>query len=88
MAGKVAAAAEERKASKYAHLDQAYRFVPVAIETLGAFGPKTLAFVRELGRRIRQETGDKMETSYLMQRLSVAIQRGNAAAVLGSCMHP
>ena len=32
-------------------LAQAYRFVPVAIETLGAFGPKTLAFVRELGRR-------------------------------------
>ena len=34
-AGKVAAAAEHRKLSKYAHLGQAYQFMPVAIETLG-----------------------------------------------------
>ena len=37
-AGKVAAAAEERKVSKYVNLGQAYLFMPVAIETLGAFG--------------------------------------------------
>ena len=40
-AGKVAAAVEERKVSKYSNLGQAYLFTPVAIETLGAFGPKT-----------------------------------------------
>ena len=56
-AGRVAAAAEDRKANKYIHLDSAYLFIPLAFETLGVFGPKTLAFVRELGRRISQETG-------------------------------
>ena len=39
-AGKVASAAEEKKACKYAMLGQAYCFVPVEIETLGAFSPK------------------------------------------------
>ena len=34
------------------------------------------------------ETGEARETSYLLQRLSVAIQRGNAAAVLGCAAHP
>ena len=44
------------------------------------FGPKTLAFVKELGRRVRRETGEEKATSHLFQCLSVAIQRGNAAA--------
>ena len=55
----VAAAAEDRKANKYIHLDSTYLFIPLAFETLGIFGPKTLAFVRELGRRISQETGEE-----------------------------
>ena len=59
----------------------------VAIETFGSFGPKSLAFVKELGSRIHQETGEEMVTSYLMQHLSMAIQRGNVAALLGSLGH-
>ena len=61
--------------------------MPVAIETFGPFGPKSLAFVKELGSRICQETGKEMATCYLMQCLSIAIQRGNVAAVLGSLGH-
>jgi len=37
----------------------------VAIETVGAFGPKTLAFVKKLGRRVRRETDEKKATSHL-----------------------
>ena len=48
-AGKVAAAAEDRKTKKYSNLDQAYLFMPVAIETFGTFGPRSLAFIKELG---------------------------------------
>ena len=69
-ASKVAAAAEERKVSKYVNLGQAYLFTPVAIETLGALGPKTLAFVKELGRRVRREMGEEKATSHLFQCLS------------------
>ena len=75
--GEVAAAAEERKRRKYSHLDQGHSFVPVAIETAGVFGPETMDFMRELG-------SDRNSFTYLIQRLSVAVQRGNAASVLGS----
>ena len=51
--GAVAAAAEKRKKRKYSHLDQCHSFVPVAIETAGVFGPETMEFLRELGRRLQ-----------------------------------
>ena len=33
-------------------------FTPVAIETSGVFGPKTTEFLKELGHRLRQASGD------------------------------
>ena len=63
-------------------------FVPVAIETTGVFGPETPAFLRELGRRLQQVSADENSYGYLIQCLSVAVQRGNSAAVLGSAGFP
>ena len=82
--GSAAALAESKKRAKYANLSVAHEFVPVAIETLGSWGQAGLAFVNEVGRRISAVTGDKRATSFLKQRLAMAIQRGNAAAVLGT----
>ena len=56
----------------------------MAIETTGAIGPQSLEFLKELGQRLRQVSGESNSTTYLLQRLSVAVQRGNAASVLGS----
>ena len=78
-AGRVAALAEDRKAQKYAHLTPSYLFTPVAIESAGAIGPQSWAFLKELGRILRQETGGAKSASYLLEQLSVAVQRGNAA---------
>ena len=83
-AGAVAALAEERKTAKYAHLNPTHAFTPVAIETSGVFGPQTMAFLKELGQRLAQASGDERSTTYLFQRLSVAVQRGNSASVLGT----
>lgn len=82
--GSAAAAAEAKKATKYAPLAMAHEFVPVAIETMGTWGARGLAFINELGRRIAEQTGDPRSTAFLKQRLSLAVQRGNAAAVLGT----
>ena len=82
--GAVASAAEERKKRKYSHLDRCHSFVPVAIETTGVFGPDTVQFLRELGRRLQLVSADHNSFTYLVQRLSVAVQRGNAASVMGS----
>ena len=48
----VASEAESKKRAKYAHLNPSHHFVPMAVETLGAFGPEALTFIRDLGRRI------------------------------------
>ena len=82
--GSVAARAERKKEAKYSQLSNMYKFIPIAIETLGAMGPKTRAFIKSLGKRITRQTGDQRETFYLSQRLSVAVQQGNSASVLGS----
>ena len=84
--GSAASAAESRKRTKYAELSSGnYAFVPVAIETLGAWGPCALEFCADLGERIVRYTGDARVTAFLKQRLDMhAIQRGNVAAVVGT----
>ena len=83
-AGSVAALAEERKINKYSHLSPSYFFTPLSIETMGAVGPKSRHFLKELGTRIVNRTGDPHSYNYLMQCLSVAIQKSNMVSVLGS----
>ena len=82
-AGAVADQAERKKA-KYAELAATHHFVPVAIETMGVFGKEAEAFFIELGCRIQEETGEPLSFHYLLQRIAVAMQSGNAAAVLGT----
>ena len=83
-AGAVAAKAEENKRDKYSHLDASFLFVPVAVETCGAFGPEAGEFFRELGRRVKRATNEANTYQYLVQRIAMAVQRGNVASVLGS----
>ena len=86
-AGKVATAAQDTKAAKYAHLGQAYRFTSVAIETMGALGPHTACSLPE-GVREEDLPGDwrsKVVCLSVAAPVSSAVQRGNAAAVMGSC---
>ena len=73
-----------RNGVKYASLAHSFWFVPVGVETIGALGDGAGELFHELGRRIAAVTGERRATEYLLQRLSVAIQRGNAASVLGT----
>ena len=45
-----------------------------AIETSGVFGPEALSFLRELGRRIKAETGEPRSLQFLLQGIAVAVQ--------------
>ena len=78
-AGEVAEQAGTRKYSKYADLSSAYHFVPLAMETLGPMTADALAFFNDLGHKLSSVTSDPREASYLFQRLSICIQRANAA---------
>lgn len=80
-AASAAEVAASRKEAKYSTLSQSYQFFPVAIETLGPLSASSQIFLSEIGRRIAQRTSDPRETSFLFQRISVAIQRFNAVCL-------
>ena len=82
--GVVATDAENRKQLKYEAISQTHCFIPVAVETLGALGEEATAFLKDLGRRIAATTKEHRSFEFLMQRVSVVVQRGNAACVLGT----
>jgi hypothetical protein len=71
---------------KYAHLEGKFHFSPIAFETFGPWGSAAREVISEIGRRLIQQTGEKRAMGFLRQRCSLAIQRGNAACVLGT--HP
>ena len=83
-AGLVAEHAEQAKCSKYTLLLTKYIFVPVSIETSGAFGPRALSFTKNLGRWLKLHTFKPNSCYYLMQGLLVAVQGANFVAVLGT----
>ena len=83
-AGKAEKNAETRKHNKYKDLKDNYLFTPIAIETFGSWGPESLKFIKEVGRKIQENTGEKRSVSYLIQSLSMTVQRGNAASILGT----
>ena len=56
----------KRKVSKYRSIAAYHTFIPVAVETLGPMGPEAKSFLLDLGRRLRQHTGEPRSTSYLI----------------------
>jgi len=82
----VANEAEEEKKSKYSSLPSLYDFTAIAVETLGAVRESAMDFLQELGRRIGNTTAERHSFMFLMQRLSVAVQRGNAVCVTGAAL--
>ena len=82
--GKAALKAEKGKLSKYDCLASKYIIMPIAFETMGPMAPMGLDFIKDIGSRIAEISGDKRATSHLFQRLGISTQRGNAASVEGT----
>ena len=83
-AGLAAAKARTDKMIHYKELSKNFIVQPVAMETLGSWGTESLKFVREVGQRIANTFNDKRATSFLLQAISVAVQRGNVTSIKGS----
>ncbi|KAJ8719299.1 hypothetical protein PYW08_011474 [Mythimna loreyi] len=83
-AGAAAAAAENLKRRKYTNLVGSYIFEPFGVETLGSWGPSAHKLFNELSKRLVDTSRDPRAGFYLGQRISIAIQRGNAASLLGT----
>jgi len=78
--GATADKAAANKSSRYRDLAGTHLFFPVAIETAGTWNQMAIELVQEIGRRITLVTEDTRETVFLFQRLSIALQWGNAVS--------
>jgi len=83
-AGSSVAKAELKKVQNYRDITANVDFVPVSIETSGVWGEEGLSLVSEIGLRISDISHDPRSTGFLRQRISIAVQRGNACCVLGT----
>jgi hypothetical protein len=65
-------------------LSQNYHFVPFAVETMGPWCKEAKVFFNELAKNISLKTHEPRSKSFLQQKISMAIQKGNAASVMGT----
>ena len=83
-AGAVAEAAADRKRRKYMSISGMHHFILVAMEMLGPICSEGASFLFEIAEKLSRITGEQHEKAFSFQRISVAIQRGNAAAFHGN----
>ena len=81
LSGSAAEAAAELKIRKYSALATSHQFVPIAIETLGPMCKTASDLITEISLRTSERSGEPRETAFLFQKLSIAVQRGNCAAL-------
>ena len=84
--GKVAEKAATRKRWLYKEIIEKENlfFVPIAVETLGPICEEGHKFINEVAKRIEDVTGEPRSKTFLIQRLSIALQRNNAGCVMGT----
>jgi len=68
------------KIDKYSKLTSTHIFYPFAIETAGAWHEMAIELMQEIGRCITTITEDAGEITFVFQRLSMALQRGNVVS--------
>ena len=58
--------------------------MPVGLETFGSWGPEGHKLIKDIGKKLKEVTGEPRSTFFLTQRISMAIQRGNSSIVQGT----
>ena len=73
---------------------QRVSFIPLPVETLGGWHPEAEKQIARIGRELARSTAgtdQKTTSNHLFQRLSLALQKGNAALILSrstDVLHP
>jgi hypothetical protein len=86
-AGGAADKAESLKTQKYGDIMKTHIFAPIGVETMGAWGREVSSFIKDLSVPLRNHTKEPRANNFLLQRLSMAIQRGNSTSVMGTVPH-
>lgn len=81
-AGSAAEKAVVRKNNLYKDMIDNYHFVVFATETMGPWCVEGRNLIDKLGAMLIEMSGDCKSKKYLKERISIAIQRGNAMSIL------
>lgn len=82
--GSIAEQAATKKRYNYRKIiEQNYIFLPFACEILGPWCNEAHKFVNKLMNLVKISTGEVRSKQYFTQRISIALQRANAACVMG-----
>ena len=74
-----------QKRRKYASLIPSYVFAPVLnLWGHGEVHCSAKDLIHKIGQRVKENSGESRSTSFLIQRLALVVQHGNAASVLGT----
>lgn len=88
-ARRTAELASRVKISKYSELiESGYIFNAFATETLGPWSMDAINLINKIGPLLNEVTGDPRSHQYLVQRISLAIQRANVPCILGTIPSP
>ena len=69
------------KTAKWSNTSSTHIFYPIFIDTAGSWDVQAAELMEEIGRWTTAATNDQNGTTYLFQRISMAIQRGNSMAI-------
>ena len=83
-ASRLANSAASAKFRKYSSLIPSFHLSPICVETLGAWGSCARSLVRRIGSRVIEQSGDNRVTQFLIQKVAIDVQRGNAASVMAT----
>ena len=84
-AGEAAEIAVKRKKNLYKKIiSQDYNFVVPAVETMGTWSSEAKLLFNRIGKMMEEVHGDIRLGNYFKQRIFIAIQKGNAASVMGT----
>lgn len=61
-----------------------YVLLAFAVETMGPWSDEAIKFIDTVGKKLQDLSGDKRSKFYLIQRISMEIQRYNAACIMGT----
>ena len=84
VAGSATEKAVRRKKYIYREMISNFHFVAFATETMGPWCEEGKELIEKLGSMLIKKTGDPKSKKYLKERISMAIQRGNAASILNT----
>ena len=74
LAGAAANQAATFKTTKCMPITTTHIYVPIVIETSGAWNNEAIEIMQEIGKRITSISSDVNETNYMFQRISITIQ--------------